>query len=184
MNKLFSFKLCFGMMALSLLVACDQLGSELQEVLGSEAEEVNFLNGSFSVIKPASWSKMDDLNNEADLQMGNYSKEAYAVILTESKLDFDEITMQGHSDLTRVFLEESLENYQASEPEVINVGNFQALRYRLSGSFDGIKIVYWHVTLETKDHFHQVLLWSLPSKFSDNEADFNSVIQSFKVIKQ
>ena len=178
MNKIFATRLCFGLLLISLLVSCDQV----ERLIKQEAKPVNFLNGTFSVLKPGSWSTMNNLNDEANLQMGNPFKEAYVIILTESKQDFDNIGLQGHSDLTRSFLREALKNYQESRPVKLDIGGHSALRYRLSGSVDSIKIVYWHVTIETGDHFHQMLLWSLPSKFSGNKADFNSVIQSFKVL--
>jgi len=178
MNKLFATRLCFGLLLISLLVSCDQV----EQLIKQEDKPVNFLNGNFSVLKPGSWSTMDDLNAEANLQMGNLFKEAYVVILTESKQDFDSIGLRGHSDLTRSFLREALKNYQESQPVKLDIGGHSALRYRLSGSVDSIKIVYWHVTIETADHFHQMLLWSLPSRFGGNEADFNSVIRSFKVL--
>jgi len=178
MNKLFPTRLCFGLLLISLLVSCDQV----EQLIKQEAKPVSFLNRTFSVLKPGSWSTMDDLNEGANLQMGNLFKEAYVVILTESKQDLDNMGMQDHSDLTRSFLREVLKNYQESQPVKLDIGSHSALRYRLSGSVDSIKIVYWHVTIETGDHFHQMLLWSLPSKFSGNEADFNSVIRSFKAL--
>ena len=178
MKKLFATRFCLGLLLISLLVSCDQV----EQLIKQEDKPVNFLNGAFSVMKPGSWSTMDDLNDEANLQMGNLFKEAYVVILSENKQDFDDIGMQGHSDLTRSFLREAVKNYQESQREKFDIGDHSALRYRLSGSVGSVKIVYWHVTIETADHFHQMLLWSLPSKFGGNEADFNSVIRSFKVL--
>lgn len=178
MIKLLATRLCFGLLLISLLASCDQV----EQLLDQEAKPVNYLNGSFSVMKPASWTTMNILNDEADLQMGNLLKEAYVVIFADPKQDLDNINLQEHSDLTRSFIRESLKNYQESQPAKLSAGGHAALRYRLSGSVDGIKIVYWHVTIDTGDHFHQVLLWSLPSKFDGNEADFKSVIQSIKVL--
>ena len=155
-------------------VACD--------FLSKEPEKVEFLDNSFAVIKPASWALRDDLNDVADLQMGNPFKEAYAIIITENKMDFDKISLEEHSDLTRSALARGLKNYWESDPEYLKNGSFRALRYKLTGTTSGLNIVYWHVTLETEQHYHQMLLWSLKSKFAKNEADFLSVIQSFEVI--
>ncbi|MEM7565144.1 MAG: hypothetical protein AAF353_19195 [Pseudomonadota bacterium] len=178
MNRLFATRFCFGLLLISLLTSCDQI----EQLIKQEAEPVVFLNGAFSVVKPASWLTMDDLNDEADLQMGNIFKEAYVIVLTESKQDFENIGLHEHSDLTRSGVKEVLKNYQESPPENFDIGGYPALRYQLSGSIDSLKIVYWHVTIETNDHFHQMLLWSLPSKFDGNKADFSAVIQSFKVL--
>jgi hypothetical protein len=174
MKKILDIKFYLGVMVFSiLLVACER-----EE---KAAQKVDFLDGSFSIVHPASWSTMDDLNEEADLQIGNSPKQAYMLILSEDKIDFDNMTLEGYSDLTRPFIAETLGNYHESKPEVLEIGDVKALRYRLSGSIGSVKLIYWHVTLETKNHYHQMLLWSVPSKFSTNEATFNDVIQSFKV---
>ncbi|GAB1266683.1 hypothetical protein [Aurantivibrio infirmus] len=154
------------------LSACD--------LFSSPAEEVSFLNNKFSVIKPASWSIRTDLNDAADLQMGNLFKEAYVVILSENKDDFEDITLEEHSALTKSYISESLENYKETEPENNLSKKYKMIRYQISGTIEGLNVIYWHVSVETDHHFHQLLFWSLNSKFESNAADYNSVIQSFK----
>ena len=164
-----------SMMALiSGLVACN--------FLSNEPNRVEFLNESFSVLMPASWSLKSGLNDQADLQMGNLFKEAYTIIISENKMDFNDISMEEHSNLTRSMLQRGLKDYQQSSPELLDMGDIQGLRYQLTGSMDGINLVYWHVTLETENHYHQMILWSLKSKFSDNVPDFDSVVHSFEVL--
>jgi len=156
------------------IVACD--------FLPKEPKKVDFLDKSFAVLMPKSWSLKSDLNDQADLQMGNPFKEAYTIIITENKMDFDDISLEEHSDLTRSLIQRGLKGYHESDPEIIDMGDIQAIRYRLTGSLDGINLVYWHVTLETENHYHQMILWSLKSKFMKNETDFNSVIHSFEML--
>jgi len=169
-----SVRLILVILVFSGFVACN--------FLPSQPQKVEFLDQSFSVIMPASWSLRSDLNGVADLQMGNSFKEAYTIIISENKMNFDDISMEDHSDITRSMIKQGMKNYHESNPEIIDFGGYRALRYRLSGSVNGVNIVYWHVTLETENHYHQMLLWSLKSKFSKNEADFDSVIQSFEEI--
>ena len=166
------------------LAACDQVQQipQLKQLLG-KPEKITFLNDSFAVTMPASWSTRTDLNDVADLQMGNLFKEAYAIFISESKIDFDDISLEGHSDLTRSFLREGLKNFQESEPRYLNNTKYKTLRYRITGSVDGLNLIYWHVTIETSGHFHQVILWSLKSKFADNEADYKALVESFEMIK-
>jgi hypothetical protein len=156
------------------IIACD--------LLPGEPKKVEFLDQSFAVEMPASWSLRSDLNDVADLQMGNPFKEAYAIVISENKMDFDEMTLQDHSDLTRSMIGHNLRNYHESDQEVLDIGGNQALRYRLTGSVDGLNIIYWHITIETQNHYHQMLMWSLKSKFAQNQDDFESVLQSFEEI--
>ena len=173
-NNGFVIRLILIIILLTGVIACD--------LLPSKPKKVEFLDQSFSVTMPASWSLRNDLNDVADLQMGNAFKEAYTIIISENKMDFDDITLEGHSDLTRATIMQGLKNFHESNQEILDIGGNRALRYRLTGSMDGLNIVYWHVTLETENHYHQMLLWSLKSKFSKNQADFDSVIQSFEKI--
>lgn len=141
---------------------------------------VPFYDDKFSILKPKKWRLMNSLNDAADLQMGNLLKEAYTIVLTEPKIDFDDTSLQDYSDLTRGFLSESLKNYEESAPENITINGYPAVKYTLTGSIEFIKLKYWHVSIDAKDHFHQVILWSLNSKFKKNEATYNKVIKSFK----
>ena len=173
-NMRFSIRLILVIVVLSAFLACD--------LLPSKPKKVEFLDQSFAVKMPSSWSLRSDLNDVADLQMGNAFKEAYTIIISENKMDFDDISLEGHSEITRAMIKQGLKNCHESNQETLDIGGNRAVRYRLTGSMDGLKIVYWHVTLETEDHYHQMLLWSLKSRFSKNEADFDSVIQSFEEI--
>lgn len=175
---------CIKNISLSLVLAMLFSGLIACKESSNKPVKTEFLNKSYSVKTPKSWSVMNDLNDEADLQMGNLYDEAYMVILSENKLDFADMTLQGHSDLTRSLIKESLTNYQESEAEhTITSGKYPVIRYQVEGSIDKINVVYWHATVETKEHYHQMLLWSLKSKFMDNKADFASVIRSLENTK-
>ena len=146
-----------------------------------QKETVSFLDGQFVALKPATWSLMSNLNEEADLQMGNASKKAYGVVLSEAKVDFaGEMTLSKFSDVTRAPLKNSLQNYSEEGPENLVLNGRPAIRYTLGGSLGSIRIKYWHTSIDSPTHYHQVLLWSLPSKFDDNKADFESVLNSIR----
>ena len=97
-------------------------------------------------------------------------------------MDFDEsMTLQEHSRITREAILVALQNPTVSDSERIDVHGIPGLRFRITGTIDRTKIIYWHVTLETEDHYHQFLLWSLPSKFEKHRESYDAVIQSFQV---
>ena len=153
------------------------------DFLPGEPRKVEFLDNSFAVTMPGSWSLRNDLNDSADLQMGNAFKEAYTVILSDNKMDLDNFSLEQHSNLTRSFIADAVQNYQESSPEYLYVGEFESIRYEIEGTVDGIRARYWHVTVETENFFHQFIIWSLKSKFSNNEEDFNALLQSFEAIQ-
>lgn len=147
------------------------------------AETVEFLDGRFSVTRPADWRLIPGLNDEADLEMGNPRTEAYCLILSEPKSDFaDDLTLAEFSDITRGLMMELLENGSESGPERMTVNGEHALRYVLSGTVNRVQIRYWHVSVDSGDHFHQMLLWSLPSRFDEHIGDFEAVLNSFSAV--
>ena len=58
----------------------------------------------------------------------------------------------------------------------------EAVQYEIQGTVDKIKVAYLHVTVEGKDHFHQVLAWTLLSMLEKNRPMLESVIDSFQEI--
>lgn len=140
-----------------------------------------FLDGQYSITRPASWGLRSDLNDAADLQMGNLRKEAYAVVLSEAKADFDDdIGLEDFSETVREGVLESVSSGDSSTGEELSINGQRAIRYELTGSIDKIKIRYWLVAIDSPDHFHQLLMWSLPSQFAKNQADFELVMNSLK----
>lgn len=169
------------------LTACGDFvkGFKKELGIGGEAETLTFYGGEFTAHKPDGWTILDDLNDQADLGMGNYIREAYALILTEPKTDFDDgIDYRAHSDITRENMEYVIERYTETEGrEVTTTAGDSGISYEIRGTVDDLKIVYLHVTVETDDHLHQILQWSLPSKFERNEKDYEAVWKSLKAKK-
>ena len=142
---------------------------------------VTFADDRFVVTKPAAWYTLSGLNDEADLQMGSHLNNAYCIILTESKLDFAKPpSLQEFSDLTRAGVTASLTNVSISGPESITANGHAALRYTMEGTGDNINLKYWHIVVDTGTDLHQVLFWSLRSKFDRNTPDFETVLNSLQ----
>lgn len=149
----------------------------------SPPKEVQFLDGQFSMMKPGSWSMLSNLNDKADLQMGNPFREAYCTVLTESKEDFrDDFSLEEFGEITRGTLLSSVQDASSDGPESLDVNGQRAIRYELAGSVDNVKVRYWHIVVDADSHFHQVILWSLPSKFEGNRSDFEMVLGSLKKV--
>jgi hypothetical protein len=55
----------------------------------------------------------------------------------------------------------------------------KGVQYEITGSVDGVRIKYLHTTLEGKKYFHQIIAWSLTSKYDSNKATFDKILDSF-----
>ena len=113
--------------------------------------------------------------------MGNLAREAYCTILSESKMDFDEdVDLEQFSQIASGILVNSLENPKVEGPYNLNIVDYPAVKYEILGSINNTRIRYWHVSVDLGSYYHQVLLWSLPSRFEKNQPDFEEVLRSFR----
>lgn len=148
--------------------------------MGGEPKPLKFANDQFQVVKPSSWKLMDDLNDSADLEFGSDLAQGYGIIMTESKEDFVNMNLQKYSAITREPIREGITMPKETGPVAVNSEDYKGIRYELAGVIDGLNVIYWHVSLETDNHFHQILLWSIKSRFESNKEDFQTIINSFE----
>ncbi|MBN2099742.1 MAG: hypothetical protein JW753_09115 [Dehalococcoidia bacterium] len=141
---------------------------------------VTSANGLCQMEIPKGWSEHSDLNDEADIQVANTKEEMYIIVLSEYKEDFaDDFTVNDHSELTLEYLLDSVEDVEIrSGPTEIQVNGQPALQYEIRGVVDGIKAAYLHITVDGEMAFHQVVAWTLSSRYDKNQATLQSVIDT------
>ncbi|MGH7199460.1 MAG: hypothetical protein ACREJB_02575, partial [Planctomycetaceae bacterium] len=75
-------------------------------------------DGVSQVSLPVGWSQQTGLNEQAALQAGDPTSQAYLIVITESKDDFsDDTTIDVHSSLTRSHIANSLIGGWTSGPK-------------------------------------------------------------------
>jgi hypothetical protein len=148
---------------------------------GGGAEWVEFYGGEFRAWRPDSWSMLTGLNAEADLEMGNPRREAYCIVLTEGKADYAQVpTLAEFSETTRAKILAGLADATETGPQRLVFHGWPALRTTIEGVKGKVRVHYWHTVIESPDHLHQVLCWSLPSRFESNRWDFDKVLHSIR----
>jgi hypothetical protein len=104
----------------------------------------------------------------------------YVVVLSENRLDFDDMSLEKNSEITRKGLLEGSKSPQTSEPRKLTVNGSPALQYEIRAIVDNLHIVYLHTTVETAENYHQILAWSLRSRFEKAKPVFQDLIASFR----
>jgi acyl carrier protein len=131
---------------------------------------------------PGSWSTLPELHESASLKVGNKFREEYAVVISDLKSDF-EGTLEQFAKLTSAGIRENLgPNAEAGPIENAMAGKFPAKRCRLAGKIGNTRIVYLHCSVETPEGFHQLIMWTLPSKESQAVPVFERVADTFQVL--
>jgi hypothetical protein len=116
--------------------------------------------------------------------VGNEITEQYLIVLTEAKMDFEEIDLAGYADLAAQTLEASLTNKVRGPGVPRQVQGRPALEMRITGTIDNLKIVYWLTAVEGREHYYQVLTWTLASRANGNESALRNVVDSFQEVSR
>ena len=141
-------------------------------------------DGLASIVLPSGWKQeqAQELHDQADLQASDRANEMYVIVMSENKEDFRDMTAEKHSQFTRSALTEKLESPEVSAPAQVTTGGLTGTQYEIRGGVDNLNIAYLHTTVESPTHFHQILAWTLKSRFDKNRPVLDAVIQSFKEV--
>lgn len=145
-----------------------------------EPQSITSSDSVSSITIPGNWDTNLPLNAEACIEVGNMFAEQYVAVITESKSDFPAgTTLKDYSEETRGFTI-SASNGSPTSPKSVNINGMPGLRVEIKGIIDGLPIIYFHVSVEGTNHFHQVIAWTLTDLEDENRDVLNSVIRSFK----
>lgn len=155
---------------------------------GSEALEqpANLLEApddSSQVVLPEGWEAEPELNPVAQIQAANRQQQMYLIVRAQPKAELDGLTKEEFSERSREQLKTQLTEVEEAgpNPTVTQVGEFDAVQYEIRGSNNEIGVVYLHTTVETPEHFTQILTWTSPTDFARNEAAMQELIQNVEV---
>jgi hypothetical protein len=140
------------------------------------------IKNKYQVVIPSDW-KVLELNDQANIEVGNAKDEIYFILISESKDDLSRWNIEKHSRITLASILASLSLPTIEGPNYLNIDGDKAVQYILSGEIQGLNIVYIHTTVESEKYFNQLLAWTLKSRFSDKEQILKDVINSFQVIE-
>jgi hypothetical protein len=174
----------FGILLLIglLLAGCGRFGRGTPGGTGTPST-VKSNDGKSQVSIPAGWSSLNLNNEAADLQVGNPKIQAYFMVLTESKQDFaDKTTYRDHAEMTLKTLKGNLEDAAVVRgPTDLTINGRPAVQYEVSGVYseNKTKVIYLHTTVDGRQSFHQLVAWTIPSRFGENRVRLESVIISF-----
>jgi hypothetical protein len=117
-------------------------------------------------------------NDVAVIQMGEARRERYVMVISNAKADvadlaaFEQVVL-GNS-------KEMLRDAAVGERRTLTIGELPAVQYVVTGTIEGIKVVYWFTLVDGKNGWYQVIGWTLPSRRDVAEKPIGEVINSFR----
>lgn len=138
---------------------------------------------SSQVVLPEGWEPTTDLNPQAQIQAENPEQQIYLIVRAQPRAALGSLTKEQFSERSRQLLTEQLTQVEQKGPseKVTQVGQFSALQYEIRGSLNSIGVVYLHTIVETPEYFTQILTWTAPANFQQNEAEMQTLIQDVEL---
>lgn len=145
----------------------------------TDTKVVSTDDGLLQLTIPESWKSLGNISEDATLQYGSLVGEQYCIVISEVKTDFDETyTLKDYAEQCLKNVEDQASKYQRSEWLTSEVGGCSLLEVQADATIDKTKIKYHNGYLETDTHYHQIMQWTLPSKWEGSEPVFKSVLES------
>jgi len=166
-----------------LLVALGAAGFFIAQREEKTPKTFTSTDGTTEVRVPSSWSTQAHLNDAASIQVANTSKEEYLLVLTESKQDFaPDMTLDKYANIIvdSMKTKGTVKGITVTTPVHIQVGGLPAVQYEIEGTIDYLNLRYLVTFVDGKTHYHQIMTWSLKSRFADNRAALLDATSSFR----
>jgi len=150
----------------------------------TSGQVIRATDGSTEVTVPFGWSAVTNLSPAALLQAACPAGEEYLMVMTEKKSDYPGMTLEGYSSAVRNQQVAKMPSVKQSGPTELQVNGCRAIQYVLSGTVTGkgvtLALTYQATFLEDATQFHQVLTWTLQSRFEQYRDDLQKIAASFK----
>lgn len=172
------------LLLLAFTLGC-QLFNQIQKKIEEDSKPklITGTDGKSQLTIPGNWSTQKDLNDDATIQVGNLRAEQYAIVISESKADFtEEMTLVDFADVIRKNAREAITTPTVSENHYVTVAGHPAVQFEVDGSISNIKAKWLYTIIDAPKNYHQIMTWSMQSKFETNRPVFTDVINSFKEI--
>ena len=178
--------LVLGIMGIPLLVSMIQSDRERLQRLSTERKEIASDDGKIKVTVPGTWTKMPGLNKQASLQVGYKSKQMYLIVITDAKADVPDLTLEKHHQLTRDRMLQKMKNASATKSVSRTIDGHPALQDELTGTKKGPALFrerpwgFLHTTVDDGDHFQQILVWTLKSRWQKQNELLREITETFR----
>jgi hypothetical protein len=163
----------FAAMLFFAVLACPLLADEPKVMIASDKKT--------QITIPSNWTELD-LNDAAEIKVGNEKDEAYLIVLNELKDDLYGWNLDKHSRVTLGKLLSGLAFPTVTGPKSLTINNVPALQYEIRGAANNLNLLYIHTTIDGPKHFSQILAWTLRSRADEVRPQLMNAITTFREI--
>lgn len=172
-------KTLFRHLPLAILI-CVGCGCKLLESM-TRPKVLKSPDGRFEITVPAGWRENAGLQSTANIKAGNPLQEMYLLVMTQPKTDFAaDVTLDQFTELTLKSMRKNVDSADSTPPITIRINGNLARQYQVQGIVNSLKIAYLVTTVETREHYHKIVTWTLRSRIDKNQPILEGVTNSFR----
>ena len=135
----------------------------------------------FQVTLPSTWQEDQQLHPTADIEASRRAADLYLIVLAESKAEIgNDFSLDDVSTLYRRSFVDGLGNVNQAPLDTPSVGEYTAIQYRVDATLDGTDVTALHTTLETNQHYYQIIAWTTATLYSSYAEELQSAINGFQ----
>lgn len=144
-------------------------------------ENGNFqsLDGAVTIPNPGDYRRIEnDVSPDASMFVGNLRRNEYLVVVSEPSVDMVDTSLRSYF----VSVREQMLEFDPGRavgvpvPEIVN--GHEALSQVLELEVENLRVTYLLTAVKTSDQFHQLLQWTLRSRYSEVENQFKAIARS------
>lgn len=146
-------------------------------------QTIQSTDGISEIDVPSNWTVRTNLNEEADIQVGDKSDAEFLIVISESKDDFSpDFTLTQYADavLGAMKTEGTITEMTVGAPTRLEIDSRKAIQYEISGTLKFVKIGYVITFIEGKKTLHQILVWAQKSRLASKKGAFQKMTESFR----
>jgi Tfp pilus assembly major pilin PilA len=130
---------------------------------------------------PSNWKQLPELTETGSVEYGNAHREQYALVISEPKADFSStVDLPAYNEIVmNQNYQDKLTGLNLEFMGQVSFNGLKGFKYIVRGGVDNIRVVYLHTVLEGKDHFHQVMFWTLPTRWADSAEVYEAALTTF-----
>jgi hypothetical protein len=136
--------------------------------------------GTERILAPRNWRPLPDLNEAASVAAGNKLAEEYLIVLSENKADLADSSLEKHHHQSGNHMLSTLKDGSATATTSLTIDGHPALQDELRGVSENTIIVFLHTTVDDGKYIHQILAWTLKSRWDSKKSRLQEVTRSFR----
>jgi hypothetical protein len=179
----------------SALSACSFLNTKNEKAAVTDLSPVT-INSEYSMGIPSFMTKTTSLNDDASLQFQNIFKEAYVIVIDESKEGFVDALVDADSyDSSRSVIENYADTQVQLTTSNMNVitkkdvipstiNGLNAASAEIDATVEGVKqpISYFLTFVEGKEKLYMIMAWTLQTKKETHRNTFEVMAKTFQTM--